>query len=389
MFNNLKKFHQARTQNLNNMFNQNQARHQNQQMGGMGYNQTQMRGQQGYRNPNPYNGMGGRNMNNMGNPQRGQNMQQQGSFFGNSQSYNRNHQVINYLNRIKGRVVQDLEEAGRHFKDHSNFNNSSDLCLLIEVFIKVNSKNVGVMVKMKQTFPKNIPTLKMKETFVHDEIDRSNNRIRVENFCTWNTNKKIPDLITEVENYFKISPPENSPELQELISNIVKINKAILTLKNFNYASFQHRLYNDQKQALANGDYLCLKESQDYKTVKAMMFEVSDHLKNMKLEVHQLQSEIKDMSQEKKEVIEKFQEKLAEFEQVKMNHDDLNLKYDSENIKKFLQNQVNKLMYQKEELKQKMLECDVDDLADLQEEHLKTSKNLSRYATLMEKAFAF
>ena len=388
MFNNLKKFHQARTQNLNNMFNQTQARHQNQQMGGMPYNQNQMRGRQGYGNQNSFNGFGGGNMNNMGNPQRGQ-MQQQGSFFGNNQSNNRNHQIINYLNRIKGRVVQDLQEAGRHFKDHTNFNNSSDLCLLIEVFIKINQKNVGVMVKMKQTFPKNIPILKMKETFVHEEIDRSNNRIKLENFCTWNNNKKIPNLILEVENYFKISPPENSPELQELISNIVKINKAISTLKNFNYASFQHNLYNDQKQALANGDYLCLKESQDYKTVKAMMFEVSDHLKNMKLEVHQLQSEIKGLSEEKKEVIEKFQEKLTEYQAVKMNHDDLNLKYDSENIKKFLQDQVNKLMYQKEELKQKMLECDVDELADLQEDHLKTSKNLSRYATLMEKAFAF
>ena len=386
MFNNLKKFHQQRTQNLNNMFNQTQNRNQNSHMIRQPYNPQHMRNQQGYGGQPSYNGMGNRNMNNTRMNQTGQN---QGSFFGNNQSYNRNHQIINYLNRIKGRVVQDLQESGRHFKDHSNFNNTSDLCLLIEVFIKVNNKNVGVMVKMAQTFPKNIPKLKMTETFVHDEIDRSNNRIRVENFCTWNTNKKIPDLIKEVENYFKISPPENSPELQQLLSDMIKINKSIRLLKNFNYTSFQHRLYNDQKQALANGDYLCLQESEEYKAVKKQMFNVSNKLKDMKIEVLQLQHEIKTLSEEKKEVIEKFEEKLNEFETVKNNYNDLNMEYDSENIKKFLQNQINKLMYEKEELKQKMLECDVDEIGELQEDHLKASKNLTKYATLMEKAFAY
>ena len=147
--------------------------------------------------------------------------------------------------------------------------------------------------------------------------------------------------------------------------------------------------YNDQKQALANGDYLCLQESEEYKAVKKQMFNVSNKLKDMKIEVLQLQHEIKTLSEEKKEVIEKFEEKLNEFETVKNNYNDLNMEYDSENIKKFLQNQINKLMYEKEELKQKMLECDVDEIGELQEDHLKASKNLTKYATLMEKAFAY
>jgi len=341
------------------------------------------------RNP----GFGGNpNFNQMGN--RGGNMNsqmggRQQNFFGGNQAMSRNQNIIQYLTRIRARVFEDLNIAGRTYKDQTNFKSTSDLCLLIEVYMKINNKNVGVLVKMNQTFPKSIPRLKLMETFIHNDIDRSNNSIKIENICTWNTNKKIPDLIMEVENYFKISPPENSPELQSLISDIVKINKAITSLKNFNYASFQHNLLRDQQMALSNGDYNCLRTSQEYEMVKQLMFQVSNKLKDLKMEVLQLQHDIKGLSEDKKDVIEKFQMKLEEFENVKMTMKDMSLKYDSDNIKKFLQNETNKLMYKKEELKNKMLECDIDELGDYQEEYLQVSKNMSRYVTLMEKAFSY
>jgi hypothetical protein len=391
MYNNLKKFHQARTQQLSNMFNGTQAQGQNRQ-GGNYFNQnpSQMRGNQNFGMNTQFNGMGNMgNMRNRGGSMGNQMGGSQQGFLGGNQAFNRNQNIINYLTRIRARVIQDLNEAGRAFKDQTNFKSTSDLCLLIEVYMKINNKNVGVLVKMNQTFPKTVPRLKLMETFIHSDINRSNNSIRIENICTWNTNKKIPDLIMEVENYFKISPPENSPELQDLISDIVKINKAITSLKNFNYASFQHNLLRDQQMALANGDYNCLRTSQEYEMVKQLMFQVSNKLKDLKMEVLQLQHEIRGLSEEKKEVIEKFQMKLEEFENVKMNVKDLSMKYDSENIKKFLQNETNKLMYKKEELKQKMLECDIDELGDYQEDYLKVTKNMSRYVTLMEKAFAY
>jgi hypothetical protein len=370
------------------MFNGMQQNNMNRQGGNNYFNQTQMRQNQGFGNTQFQGGMNRGYMGGRGgmNNQMGQGG---GNIFGGSGAYNRNHQVINYLNRIKSRVIQDLNEAGRTFRDQTNFKNTSDLCLLIEVYMKINNKNVGVLVKMNQTFPKSLPRLKLTETFLHSDIDRSNNSIKIENICTWNTNKKIPDLILEVENYFKISPPENSPELQALISDIVQINKSIKSLKNFNYASFVHGLLRDQQMALNNGDYQCLRTSPEYESVKQLMFQVSNKLKDLKIEVHQLQHEIKGMSEDKKDVIEKFQIKLQEFQDMEMNLKDQSLKYDSENIKKFLQNEINKLMYKKEELKQKMVECEFDELGDYQDDYLKVSKNMSKYVTLMEKAFAY
>jgi DNA repair exonuclease SbcCD ATPase subunit len=224
---------------------------------------------------------------------------------------------------------------------------------------------------------------------VHEDIDRSNNEVRVANICQWNVNKKIPDLLKEIEKYFEISPPENSPELQKLISDIVRINKSIATLKNFNYASFNHSLLNDQQLALNNGDYNCLRSSQEYLAVKEQMFDVSQNLRKMKMEVLSLQEEVKEMSEDKKEAIEKFHEKVREYEQVKMNFKDLTMKYDADNIKKFLQDQVNKLMYEQESLKEKMLECDADSLPNLQDDYLRLTKNMTKYVTLMEKGFAY
>ena len=385
MYNNLKKFHQARTQGFSQMINNMQTQSQNRQ-GGNYFNQTPYQNQRNQ-------GFGGNtNFNQMGNQRSNMNSQMGGhqqNFFNGNQAMSRNQNIIQYLTRIRARVFADLDLVGRTYKDQTNFKSTSDLCLLIEVYMKINNKNVGVLVKMNQTFPKSIPRLKLMETFIHNDIDRSNNSIKIENICTWNTNKKIPDLIMEVENYFKISPPENSPELQSLISDIVKINKAITSLKNFNYASFQHNLLRDQQMALSNGDYNCLRTSQEYEMVKQLMFQVSNKLKDLKMEVLQLQHDIKGLSEDKKEVIEKFQMKLQEFENVKMTMKDMSLKYDSDNIKKFLQNETNKLMYKKEELKSKMLECDIDELGDYQEEHLQVSKNMSRYVTLMEKAFSY
>lgn len=382
MYNNLKKFHQSRTNQLNNMFGQMQTR--NQQMSRQGM-QPNMQGR-GF-GPNPQ--FGGQGYNPGMNPSMASNMNRGGGFFGGSQSQNKNQQVIQYLGRIRQRVVQDLNQAGRSYRDHTNFNNSSDLCLLMEVTMRINDKNVGVMVKMQPSFPKSVPRLKLTETYIHDDIDRANNAIRVENICTWNTNKKIPDLVLEVENYFKISPPENSPELQGLLSDIVRVNKSIQALRNFNFASFQHQLLRDQKMALNNGDYHSLRNAQEFKSAQALMLQLSNKLRGLKQEVLALQSEIKELSEDKREVIERFQERLGESESIRSQFEDLSLKYDAENIKKFLQNESNKMMYKKEGLKQKMLECDLDELGDLQEEYLRVNKHMNLYSTLLEKAFAY
>lgn len=388
MFHNLQKFHQQRTQNLNNMFNQTQMQSQNRQMRGMN-NQfpqqtSRMQPQFGH-NPN-FNRQPNPQMQNRGNMGM---TQGNGSYFGGGQNYNRNQQIIGYLNRIKNRVIQDLNEAQMTYRDQTNFNNTSNLCLSIEVFIKINGKMVGAIVKMNQSFPKNIPRVKLSQTFVHEDIARANNEVKIANICQWNVNKKIPDLLKEIEKYFEISPPENSPELQKLISDIIKINKSISSLKNFNYASFCHNLLNDQLMALKNGDYNCLRSSQEYVAVKEQMFDVSQSLQKMKLEVLELQEEVKEMSEDKKEAIEKFHEKVREYEEIKMNFDDLNMKYDADNIKKFLQDQVNKLMYEREALKEQMLECDADSLANLQDDYLRLTKNMTKYVTLMEKGFAY
>jgi len=320
------------------------------------------------------------------------NMQQGGGgggIFGGNQAFDRNQQVIGYLTRIKNRVIQDLNEGGMTYRDHTNFNDKSDLSLLLEVYIKINKKTVGAFVKMDQRFPKTIPRIKLNQTFVHADIDRSNNEVRIENICTWDNNKKIPDLLKEVQKYFEISPPENSPELQKLISDIIKINKSISNLKNFNYPSFYHNLLNDQQLALANGDYNCLRNSQEYTAVKEQMLQVSSNLQEMKMEVLRLQEEVREMSEEKKDSIGGFKQKIEEFEKVKTNYNDMKMRYDADNIKKFLQDQINKLMYQQEKIKEQMIECDADSLNNLQDDYLRVTRNMTKYVTLMEKAFAY
>ena len=362
------------------MINQTQSRHGNPQMM---HHQT---GFHGHSRPMNQHGYGG-------NPQMGRpNMQQGGGgggIFGGNQAFDRNQQVIGYLTRIKNRVIQDLNEGGMTYRDHTNFNDKSDLSLLLEVYIKINKKTVGAFVKMDQRFPKTIPRIKLNQTFVHADIDRSNNEVRIENICTWDNNKKIPDLLKEVQKYFEISPPENSPELQKLISDIIKINKSISNLKNFNYPSFYHNLLNDQQLALANGDYNCLRNSQEYTAVKEQMLQVSSNLQEMKMEVLRLQEEVREMSEEKKDSIGGFKQKIEEFEKVKTNYNDMKMRYDADNIKKFLQDQINKLMYQQEKIKEQMIECDADSLNNLQDDYLRVTRNMTKYVTLMEKAFAY
>lgn len=384
MYNNLRKFHQSRTNQLNNMVSQMQNRNHQMNRQGMQPNMhSNMQNQHGFGFNQQFN-RPGMNPNMHSNMNRGNQ-----NFFNNANAINKTQANIEHLTRIRQRVVQDLTNVGRKYKDHSNFNNTSNLCLLIEVEMRINDKNVGVMVKMKPSFPKSVPRLKLMETYIHEDIDRANNSIKIENICTWNTNKKIPDLVLEVENYFKISPPENSPELQALLSDIVRINKSIQSLQNFNFASFQHQLLRDQRMALNNGDYHCLRNAQEFESVKALMLQLSNKLKDLKMEVMDLQSEIKQLSEDKCEVIEKFQEKLSESEAINAQFEELNSNYDADNIKKFLQNESNKLTYKKEELNQKMLECEVEELGELQEEYLRVNKTMTRYVTLLEKAFAY
>ena len=170
---------------------------------------------------------------------------------------------------------------------------------------------------------------------------------------------------------------------------IIKVNKSISNLKNFNYPSFHHNLLNDQQLALANGDYNCLRESQEYRAVKEQMLQVSSNLQEMKMDVLRLQEEVRQMSEDKKDSIQRFKEKVGEFEAVQTNYNDMKIRYDEENIKKFLQDQINKLMYKKEKIKEQMIECDADSLNNLQDDYLRVTRNMTKYVTLMEKAFVY
>ena len=243
--------------------------------------------------------------------------------------------------------------------------------------------------KLSPQFPKQAPLLKFTQTLIHEDIERSNNSINLGNISPWNPNKRTTDLLKEVEEFFKVSPPVHSPELEKLFTSTVKINKSIDRLKNFDFKGFYFNLDPYAQRALQNGDYACLKQCQEYKNVEVLMLELADSLNMMKAKVESQSSELIGLKENSQEVIDNYRKQVQIMEDLKGQYGDMSLRYDSENVKKFLQNQVNDLMIKKETIKNQMIECDSDDLATLQEDYLKTSKKFTTYLAILEKAFAY
>lgn len=379
MFNSLRQFHQKQAQTLQTLINQTQAKHgvqqgHNPQMNPYQNQQFQQNRQQvGYQN----------NQQTPNNPN--------GNYFNqnNQSNYNKSQHLINYLVRVKSLIAADLGSAQINFVDMTNLNNTSNPSVQMEIKLRINDKPVGLVIKVGPQHPRVIPELRFSQTLIHEDIDRTNNQVKLDNITNWQPNKKVSSLIKEVEEFFRVSPPEHSPELEKLFSEVVLINKALLRLKNLNFKSFMYHLNPDQQRALQNGDYLCLKESEEYKAVQTLMLKMANTLNNVKTDIKDIESKYQNTVSENQHVIIEYKEKLAELEGLKSRIQNLHSRFDAENIRKFLQNESNMHKEKCEEIREKMLTCDDDDLPTLQEEFTQNSRSCLEYLGLMEKGFGY
>lgn len=372
MINGLRNYHQRQQNNINQML--------------QGYQNNQ---HQGFGNNAPYQQHGmGRPQNNQffGKPHMGSNF---GGSRSNANGMNRNQIIIGHLMKVKAVVEKDFRMKSIPFRDLSNLNNLNDLCLLFEINTKINNKSTMLNLRINPGFPKQAPEFSYNQILIHPDIDRAENKVKIENISPWNSSKPMGTLVQEIEQYFKISPPENSPELEELFTQIKKLENSISSFKNLDFQSFVHNMDEGQRSAFENGDYGALRESQEFKNVKSRMMELASHLNDKTNEVNELRERLENLREENQGNVEEYKESLNELNSMKSTLSNYEMRYDDENVKRFLKDKINQLNIKKEEIRDQMVECDYDDLNGLQDEFLNISTLLAKYITIHEKAFAF
>ena len=371
MINGLRNYHQRKQNNINQML--------------QGYQNNQ---NYGYSTTSPFNrpnvGMTHGNQF-FGKPQIGQNIGGNRNGIGVD---NRARLIIEHLMKVKEIVEKDFKTRHVIYKDLSNFNNNNDLYIFFEITTEVNQKQMMLNLRINPQFPKQPPIFSFNQILIHNDIDRSDNSVKLENISPWNSQKPMGVLVKEIEEYFKISPPENSPQLQFLFEQIKKIDQAINSFKNLDFQAFIYNMDEGQKSAFMNGDYGALRESSEFLNVKKKMMETACHLNDQEIEIREIRDKLENLRNDNQGSVEEYKKLLDELNTISETLGNYQARYDDENVKRYLQEKINSLNVKKEELREKMIECEYDELNQLQEEFLETSVLLSKYVTLHEKAFA-
>lgn len=378
MWQGLSRFHQQQSNNLSNMMSNMQRSNRRQQQG-FGIPLNPSFGRQVQRNQHQMVQPGHQQQ-----PYRGR----QGSNMG-SQSYNQRMNILNHLKTLQERHTQEFRVNNIPFKDITNFNNSQDLCVQMEVQVRVNNQQKTLILKLGPRFPIEPPQFRFKQILIHPAIDRETNKIMLENVTTYSRAMNTTSIIRKLEEYFRNSPPTNSPELEKLLGEVMQLNQSIQSLRNLDYASFLFHLDNDVKRTIANGNYECLKDSDEYKRTKQKIRQLAQLLQSLKNDVSKAQADLEAMNEDNSELLNQHRDKVDQLSDLNFSLSQLMQRFDEENVKKFLNDSVNQMNEKKDQLREQMMECDIEELPALQEEYLKASFEMNKHLTLLDKAFAY
>lgn len=331
----------------------------------------------------------------MNRPQMNTNRGQQQNYNGSQSSqmggngYNQRMNILNHLKTLQERHRREFHSNNVSFKDITNFNNSQDLCVQMEVQVKVNDQTKTIVLKLGPRFPIEPPQFRFKQILIHPVIQRETNNIMLEKVTSYNRTMNTSSILQKLEEYFRNSPPTNSPELEKLLEEIMDLNQSIHSLKNIDYAAFIFHLNPVVKSTISNGNYECLKDSSEFKRTMAKMRNLAESLQSLKNQVAHAQSQLEEMNADNSELLENHKLKVDELHDLNFSMSQLRQRFDEENVKKFLNSSVNQMNEKKEQLREKMMECELEELHGLQEEYLKASCVMNKHLTLLDKAFAY
>ena len=379
MWQGLSRFHQQQSNNLSNMMSNMQRSNRRRQPQGFGIpvnpsfgRQTQQHQHQMNRpghNQQPYRGRQGQNIG--------------------SQGYNQRMNVLNHLKTLQDRHSQEFRANGIQFKDITNFNNSQDLCVQMEVQVRVNNQPKTLILKLGPQFPIQPPQFRFKQILIHPAINRETNQIALEKVTTYSRAMNTTSIIRKLEDFFRNSPPTNSPELEKLLGQVMQVNQAIQGLKNMDFTAFMYSLDENVKATIFNGNYECIRDSDEYKRAKERIKQLALHLRELKNDVSRAQANLEGMNAENSELLNQHRDKVDQLSDLKFSMSQLMQRFDEENVKKFLNDSVNQMNEKKDRLREQMMECDIEELPGLQEEYLKASLEMNKHLTLLDKAFAY